>query len=43
MPEGYDDAKPAPLLFDFHGLGSDMQEQAGYTQLAEQGGDAGTS
>ncbi len=38
VPEGYSDAEPAPLLFDFHGLGSDMQEQAGYTQLAEQGG-----
>ena len=28
-------------LFDFHGLGSDMQEQAVYTQLAEQGGARG--
>jgi polyhydroxybutyrate depolymerase len=38
IPDGYDRAKPAPLLFDFHGLGSNMQEQSLYTHLDEQGG-----
>ena len=38
VPDDYDRSKPAPLLFDFHGLGSNMQEQSLYTRLDEQGG-----
>ena len=41
VPDGYDDGKLAPLLFDFHGFTSSMQEQAVYTHLAEQGGQRG--
>ena len=41
VPDGYDPSKPAPLLFDFHGLGSNMEEQALYTELDEQGGARG--
>ena len=41
VPAGYDDTKPAPLMFDFHGFTSSMQEQAVYTHLAEQGGQRG--
>jgi polyhydroxybutyrate depolymerase len=41
VPAGYDDTKPAPLLFDFHGFTSSMQEQAVYTHLAEQGAQRG--
>jgi polyhydroxybutyrate depolymerase len=32
---------PAPLLFDFHGLGSNMTQQAAYSELNEKGGRAG--
>jgi polyhydroxybutyrate depolymerase len=38
VPDDYHRSKPAPLLFDFHGLGSNMQEQSLYTHLDEQGG-----
>jgi polyhydroxybutyrate depolymerase len=38
IPADYHAARPAPLLFDFHGLGSNMQEQALYTGLADRGG-----
>jgi polyhydroxybutyrate depolymerase len=31
----------APLLFDFHGLGSNMTQQAAYSELNEKGGRAG--
>ncbi len=41
IPDDYDPSKPAPLLFDFHGLGSNMQEQSLYTQLDQQGGARG--
>lgn len=41
IPADYDAAKPAPLLFDFHGFTSSMQEQAGYTRLDQQGGERG--
>jgi polyhydroxybutyrate depolymerase len=33
IPAGYDPSEPAPLVFDFHGLGSNMEEQAAYTNL----------
>ncbi len=41
IPDDYDPSKPAPLLFNFHGLGSNMQEQSVYTQLERQGGARG--
>jgi poly(3-hydroxybutyrate) depolymerase len=41
IPDGYDASKPAPLLFDFHGLGSNMEEQALYTKLDTRGGARG--
>jgi polyhydroxybutyrate depolymerase len=41
IPEGYDPSKPAPLIFDFHGLGSDMQQQALYSNLDVRGGARG--
>jgi polyhydroxybutyrate depolymerase len=41
IPDGYDPSKPAPLLFDFHGLGSNMQEQSLYTNLDQKGGARG--
>jgi polyhydroxybutyrate depolymerase len=41
VPDRYDRSKPAPLLFDFHGLGSDMEEQSLYSHLDEQGGARG--
>ena len=33
IPKDYDPSKPAPLVFNFHGLGSNMQQQAAYTGL----------
>jgi polyhydroxybutyrate depolymerase len=33
VPAGYNPKHPAPLLFDFHGLGSNMDQQAAYTNL----------
>jgi len=41
IPDDYDPSKPAPLLFDFHGLSSNMQEQSLYTRLDQQGGARG--
>jgi polyhydroxybutyrate depolymerase len=41
IPDDYDSSKPAPLLFDFHGLGSNMQEQSLYTNLDRKGGARG--
>jgi len=41
IPDGYDPSRPAPLLFDFHGLASDMREQALYTGLGARGGARG--
>ena len=41
IPEGYDPAQPASLLFDFHGLGSNMGQQAVYTDLDARGGARG--
>jgi polyhydroxybutyrate depolymerase len=41
VPGGYDPTRPAPLIFDFHGLGSNMQQQAVYSRLAQEGGARG--
>jgi polyhydroxybutyrate depolymerase len=41
IPDNYDPAKPAPLVFDFHGLGSNMQEQSLYSRLDDQAGERG--
>jgi polyhydroxybutyrate depolymerase len=41
VPDGYDPSAPAPLLFDFHGLSSNMTEQSLYTKLDQRGGDRG--
>jgi polyhydroxybutyrate depolymerase len=41
IPDGYDPSKPAPLLLDFHGLGSNMQQQALYSSLDAKGGARG--
>jgi polyhydroxybutyrate depolymerase len=41
IPGDYDPEQPSPVLFDFHGLGSNMTEQATYTELDRQGGERG--
>jgi polyhydroxybutyrate depolymerase len=41
IPERYDPSRPAPLVFDFHGLASNMQEQSLYTKLGEEAGARG--
>jgi polyhydroxybutyrate depolymerase len=41
VPKGYRAARPAPLLFDFHGLGSDALQQALYSGLETRGAAAG--
>jgi polyhydroxybutyrate depolymerase len=41
IPDGYDGSKRAPLLFDFHGLGSDEEQQAAYSQLGAKAGARG--
>ena len=41
IPESYDASKRAPLLFNFHGLGSTMQEQALYSGLNQKAGAEG--
>ena len=41
IPPSYDASKRAPLLFDFHGLGSDMQQQALYSGLNQKAGAEG--
>jgi polyhydroxybutyrate depolymerase len=41
IPDGYDGSHAAPLVLDFHGLGSNMQEQSVYSQLSAQGGTRG--
>jgi polyhydroxybutyrate depolymerase len=33
--------RPAPLIFNFHGLGSNMTQQAAYSELSDKGGRAG--
>ena len=33
VPPGLNENKPAPLVFDFHGLGSDAQKQYGYSRM----------
>jgi len=41
VPRGYRPSRPTPLLFDFHGLGSNKEEQARYSRLEAKGGAAG--
>ena len=41
IPASYDPAKRTPLIFDFHGLGSDKEEQALYSGLSRKAGAAG--
>jgi polyhydroxybutyrate depolymerase len=41
VPASYRPSKPAPLLFDFHGLGSNKEQQALYAGLEAKGGAAG--
>jgi polyhydroxybutyrate depolymerase len=41
IPDGYDGSKRAPLLFDFHGLGSDEEQQAAYSELGNKAGARG--
>ncbi len=41
IPPGYKAKHPAPLIFNFHGLGSNMDDQAAYTGLNARGGNAG--
>ncbi len=38
IPASYRKGTPAPLVLDFHGLGSNMQQQAVYSRLDQQGG-----
>src|SRR4051812_9332937 len=41
IPPGYKARRLAPLIFNFHGLGSNMNEQAAYTNLNVKGASAG--
>ena len=41
VPAGYDADTPAPLIFNFHGLGSNAAEQSVYSRLPRLGGDRG--
>ncbi len=41
IPDDYDRSQPAPLVFDFHGLGSNMLEQSAYSQLTAKAGARG--
>ena len=41
IPPSYQAKQAAPLIFNFHGLGSNMDEQAAYTGLNARGGKAG--
>jgi len=41
VPKGYRTTRPAPLLLDFHGLGSDKEQQALYSRLETKGAAAG--
>jgi len=41
IPDSYAASKRAPLLFNFHGLGSNMQQQALYTGLNQKAGAEG--
>jgi polyhydroxybutyrate depolymerase len=41
VPAGYRPSRAAPLLFDFHGLGSNKEQQALYSRLEVKGGKAG--
>jgi polyhydroxybutyrate depolymerase len=37
IPEGYTGEKPRPLVLNFHGLGSNAEQQAVYSELEEKG------
>lgn len=37
IPEGYTGRKPRPLVLNFHGLGSNAEQQALYSELEEKG------
>lgn len=37
VPEGLDPGRPTPVVFSFHGSGSNMREQVVYSQLPERG------
>ncbi len=41
IPDRYEGSVSAPLVFDFHGLGSNMEEQSAYSQLAAKAGAKG--
>jgi polyhydroxybutyrate depolymerase len=41
IPASYDPAKRAPLILDFHGLGSDKEEQALYSGMSRKAGAEG--
>jgi polyhydroxybutyrate depolymerase len=41
VPESYDPAERAPLLLNFHGLGSNKEHQALYTRMNQRAGAAG--
>jgi polyhydroxybutyrate depolymerase len=41
VPASYRKDTPAPLVLDFHGLGSNMQQQSTYSRLDEKGGAEG--
>src|SRR5262245_16302013 len=41
VPASYDGSKPAPLVFNFHGLGSTMDQQAVYSSLEDAAGARG--
>ena len=41
VPASYDPTRPAPLILDFHGLGSDQDQQALYSGLNPKAGAAG--
>lgn len=41
LPEDYDGTRPVPLVVDFHGFGSNAEQQAAYSGLAEAGAGRG--
>jgi polyhydroxybutyrate depolymerase len=41
VPASYRRGRPTPLLFDFHGSGSDAVQQSAYSRLPAEGGAAG--
>jgi len=41
IPDSYDPDEPAPLLFNFHGLASNKEQQDAYSRLSQEGGARG--